>query len=184
MGKGANDDYVYELYIIIIGDSTSRLDGCLYAGQHKKKREEKSSGYFGSGLVVKSYIKKHGYDNVIKVIVNEVDTKEEADYEEIGLINDLRARYGCKCINIADGGHIPTVRKGAQIVKTSNRVIKELYLAGNSLATIHDLTGYSINTIKRRLDGMGIKRRSPTFGLGRRRDPVTGKFNSNRTKEA
>lgn len=180
----ADDGYVYELYIIIIGDPSSRLDGCLYAGQHKKKRGFKSNDYFGSGLIIKSYTKKHGYNNMIKVIVDEVYTKEEADCREINLISDLRTRYGDKCINIADGGHIPTVRKGTQIVKTNNNVIKELYLAGNSLATIHNLTGYSINTIKRRLDSMGVKRRLPTFGSDNRRNPVTGRFTSNKRKEA
>lgn len=178
MSKVTDDDYVYELYVIIIGDSTSRLNGCLYAGQHKKVRGKKSNDYFGSGLMIKSYAKKHGYNNMIKIVVDEVDTKEEADVSEIKLIEDLRKNYGARCINIADGGHIPTVCKGTQIVKTNNRVIKELYLAGNSLATIHDLTGYSINTIKRRLDGMGIKRRSPTFRSDSRRDPTTGRFNS------
>ena len=183
MSKVTDGDHVYELYIIIIGDPTSRLNGCLYAGQHKKRRGKRSNDYFGSGLIIRSYVKKHGYNNMIKIIVNEVNTKEEADVSEIKLIEDLRKNYGSKCINIADGGHIPTVRKGTQIVKTNNRVVKELYLAGNSLATIHDLTGYSINTIKRRLDSMGIKRRSPTFGSGSRKDPVTGRFSSNKRKE-
>lgn len=183
MSKVTDNDYVHELYVIIIGDPTSRLDGCLYAGQHKKKRGVRSNDYFGSGLIIKSYIKEHGYNNIIKIIVDEVSTQEEANHREIDLIDDLRKHYGSKCINIADGGFSPSIPKGTQLVKTNNKVIKELYLAGNSLATIHNLTGYSINTIKRRLDSMGIRRRSPTFGSVNRRDPITGRFNNNKGKE-
>ena len=180
----ADGDYVYELYIIIIGDPSSRLDGCLYAGQHKKKRGSKSNDYFGSGLIIKSYINKHGYGNAIKLIVDEVNTKEEVNKREIDLIADLRSHYGSKCINIADGGFSPSIPKGTQLVKTNNKVIKELYLAGNSMETIHKITGYSVNTIRRRLRSMGVDRRSPTFYSESRRNPITGRFNSNKRKEA
>ena len=183
MSKVTDNDYVHELYVIIIGDPTSRLDGCLYAGQHKKKRGARSNNYFGSGIIIKSYIKEHGYNNVIKIIVDEVSTQEEANCREIDLIEDLRKHYGSKCINIADGGFSPSIPKGTQLVKTNNKLIKELYLAGNSMDTIHSITGYSRNTIRRRLKSMGIKRRSPTFGLVNRRDPITGRFNSNKGKE-
>lgn len=73
-----------------------------YVGKHDG--DIFKDNYFGSGIAWTNVVKKHGKENIKRVILETYDTKEQADVLERKYIRDAKTCYGKNCLNIADGG--------------------------------------------------------------------------------
>ena len=82
--------------------TTNLKEGKVYIGQNKGELEP---SYYGSGIYLKSAIKKHGKQNFKLEVVCYLPTKEHLDEFEKFLIDKYREILGQdKLYNIADGG--------------------------------------------------------------------------------
>jgi len=89
------------MYIYLI---TNNINDKVYVGQ-SQKLVEKSTNYYGSGLIIKKAIKKYGKENFTKtILIDNVDKKSELDKYEIDIITKYKRLYGSNCYNIATGG--------------------------------------------------------------------------------
>lgn len=87
--------YIYKI--------TNKINGMMYIGQHKSSSIYDK--YIGSGLVLKRAVDKYGIENFQKEILSVVESKYQADIEEIYYIKLFRNAFGEQMLyNIADGG--------------------------------------------------------------------------------
>lgn len=87
------------IYMII-----NKVNDKTYIGQRESKKFCHQDKYMGSGKLLKKAFKKYGKENFEKLLVQYIETKEEADKQEIFWIAHYRER-GMAQYNIADGGH-------------------------------------------------------------------------------
>ena len=87
------------IYMII-----NKVNDKTYIGQRKSNKFCHEDKYMGSGKLLIKAIKKYDKENFEKLLVQYVETKEEADEQEIFWIAHYRER-GMAQYNIADGGH-------------------------------------------------------------------------------
>ena len=91
--------YTYEIYI---NNPESSLYGCYYYGKHETNNL--ADDYYGSGKVIRTYIKRHGYSGLEKRILKFCKDRNELLREEWSLIEDKRKQLGKKCLNMYEGG--------------------------------------------------------------------------------
>ena len=98
--------YVYK---IEIHNKKSSMDGCYYIGQHKYQTKYKDKNYYGSGSLIRHYIKKWGLIGLNKTILFECKNKEELNTKEKKYIKDLYKKDSFlnsgKCLNLKSGGN-------------------------------------------------------------------------------
>jgi hypothetical protein len=84
---------------------TNRLNNKFYVGKHKT--ENKEDNYFGSGLLIKRAIEKHGRKHFIKEILFECKNEEEMNQMEIDIVDeDFVARDDTYNVDLGgQGGH-------------------------------------------------------------------------------
>lgn len=73
-----------------------------YVGKHDG--DIFKDNYFGSGIAWSNVVKKHGKENIKRIILETYDTKEQANILEKKYIKEAKFAYGNNCLNIADGG--------------------------------------------------------------------------------
>jgi len=81
---------------MIIYKTTNLINGNFYIGQDSKNNPE----YLGSGLLLNKAIEKYGRENFLKEVVEQCNSKEELNSQEIFWISELKPLY-----NIAKGGN-------------------------------------------------------------------------------
>jgi hypothetical protein len=91
---------MFEIYKITLPD------GRTYYGQHNQERKKAGGGYYhgtyyGCGLRIKNYYKKHGITGVKKEVLYLCETQEEADRLEIKVISENKDLC---CLNLTGGG--------------------------------------------------------------------------------
>lgn len=86
------------IYMIV-----NKVNGKTYVGQRKSTKLCYDDKYMGSGKYLKSSQKHYGIENFEKLLVQYVETKEEANKQEIFWIAHYRAR-GMAQYNISNGG--------------------------------------------------------------------------------
>lgn len=91
---------IYTVYKII-----NTLNNRYYIGVHKTTNPNDS--YYGSGLVIKEAIKKHGKENFIKEILFTFENKEDAYNKEKELVNSETLKDPL-IYNVQVGG-VPTI---------------------------------------------------------------------------
>ncbi len=94
----------YYTYQIFIDDPSSTLDGCYYFGKRESTRTPATDIYWGSGVILGRYIKKHGTANLQKTIIDVVSCREELNKAEYELIEKKRNELGSQCLNKHEGG--------------------------------------------------------------------------------
>lgn len=92
--------YTYE---ICIENPNSVLDGCYYYGKHIT--DNLDDNYFGSGKLLKSYLKKYSNFGLKKTILNFFNNNGELNRAEVLLVDEKKKMLGDKCINLNVGGH-------------------------------------------------------------------------------
>ena len=85
---------------MIIYKTTNLINGKIYVGQDSKN----NPGYFGSGKIIKSAIKKYGKENFKKEIIETCTSKEILDEREKFWIKELNSRDKSIGYNITEGG--------------------------------------------------------------------------------
>lgn len=93
----------YYLYEITISNPESSLDGCFYYGKHITSNL--NDNYYGSGKIIKSYLKKYGTKGLTKNILSYYTSEEELNEAEKVLIENKKSKLQNKCLNLNDGGH-------------------------------------------------------------------------------
>lgn len=83
--------------------TVNKINGKTYIGQHKSMKFCHQDKYMGSGKNIKRAFKKYGIENFEKLLVQYVETKEEADKQERFWIAHYRER-GMAQYNITNGG--------------------------------------------------------------------------------
>ena len=73
------------MYFLIYKIS-NRLDNKFYVGKHKT--ENKKDDYFGSGLLLKRAVEKHGKENFTKEILFECASLEEMNQKETDIVDE------------------------------------------------------------------------------------------------
>lgn len=120
--------YVYKTTCI---NENSSLYGKYYIGQHKAK--EFDTKYFGSGNIIKKYIKKYGTDGLVCEILEWANSKEELnELEAIYVTIDL-IKNDIDCINMVNGGQCGNMWECMNEDQRNNRNIK----AGNAIHKKH-----------------------------------------------
>ena len=107
------------IYKIEINNKNSSMDGCYYYGQsiydkrYSQGKKHPLYVYFGSGVLIKKYIKKYGTFGLKKKIMCECNSQEELNNKENEYINNLYIddafRIGGKCLNLRAGGNQPVM---------------------------------------------------------------------------
>lgn len=92
----------YYLYEIFIEDPTSGLNGHYYYG--KKESTKLDDEYFGSGKLIRRYIKKYGTFKLRKTILGLYPDRDTLNKVERRLIDEKRAELGPLCLNMHEGG--------------------------------------------------------------------------------
>ena len=94
------------IYKITINNPESRFDGCYYIGQHESPKID--DNYYGSGVLIRQYIKKHGIVGLTKEVLTICYSPEELNLEEEKavdtLFNEDSIFNGGKCLNLKEGG--------------------------------------------------------------------------------
>lgn len=85
--------------------TTNTINGKKYIGQHKYGNPNFDKYYLGSGVVLRSAIKKYGRKNFEKEILCECDSAEELNNMEIYYIKLHNAVDSDNYYNLADGGN-------------------------------------------------------------------------------
>jgi len=65
---------------------TNKLNNKIYIGAHKTKN--KNDNYFGSGIILKRSVEKHGKENFNKEILFECSTENEMWEKEAGIVDE------------------------------------------------------------------------------------------------
>lgn len=94
----------YYTYQIFINDSSSTLDGCYYFGKRESTKTPATDIYWGSGVILRRYVKKHGTANLQKTIIDVVSCRDELNKAEHELIEKKREELGNLCLNKHEGG--------------------------------------------------------------------------------
>jgi hypothetical protein len=66
---------------------TNKLDNKIYVGKHKT--EDKNDEYFGSGLLLKRAVKKHGKEYFVKEILIECKSEDEMNQKEMDIVDEI-----------------------------------------------------------------------------------------------
>lgn len=93
--------------------------GAYYIGQHATLKMD--DGYLGSGIMIKSAIKKHGRQNFEREVLGVYATREEMNAAEIALITPA-VLADPLCYNLAPGGsgsHFGSVRRPRRLTLIS-----------------------------------------------------------------
>lgn len=114
---------------------TNKINGKTYIGQHKVKSVLKEDGYMGSGLVLKSAIKKYGRKNFEKTYITIAMSQSEANVLEQFYIEEERAK-GKAEYNIMGGGQ-GKERKVSERSKQKARENACKYWLGKHLSEEH-----------------------------------------------
>lgn len=98
--------YIYKTTVCLEG---SVLYGCYYIGQ--RKRSTTKDCYYGSGKIIKDFMRKHGTAHLKKEILAICESREELDLKEKEFIGDLYITDSYlkdgKCLNLKSGGEQP-----------------------------------------------------------------------------
>ena len=73
--------------IWILYQTTNNMNGKIYIGVHKLANTSKSKNYLGSGLVLKTAIKKYGRKNFVRATLAEFSYGEDAYTAEENMVN-------------------------------------------------------------------------------------------------
>lgn len=92
--------YTYEIYV---DDSNSSLNGCYYFGKRESNKLH-DDVYFGSGTLIRRYIKNHGTSKLQKTILEVFDNRSQLNAAEHELIETKRKELGHRCLNLHEGG--------------------------------------------------------------------------------
>ena len=92
--------YTYEIYI---DDETSSLNGSYYYGKHETNNLD--DNYYGSGRIIKRYIKKNGVNKLKKTILCFYNNRIDLNNAEYELVKNKKQFLKEKCINLRDGGN-------------------------------------------------------------------------------
>lgn len=115
--------YIYKI--------TNNLNGKIYIGQHKYNSDKYTDdyeslladGYWGSGILIKRAIKKHGKNNFTKdILVSHLECKEAADEAEKVFIKCYR-ELGADEYNLTDGGDGSLGRKLSEEAKEKLAIV-------------------------------------------------------------
>ena len=94
---------VFQYYIYKI---TNNLNGKIYVGQHKMRKNESLREYMGKGIAIQEAYKKYGRANFKKEIIEYIyddENNEKVSEREIFWIKELNSKYP-NGYNISDGG--------------------------------------------------------------------------------
>ena len=91
--------------IYTVYKTTNTINNKIYIGVHFTPNPNDS--YFGSGIIIKSSIKKYGKENFIKSILFEFDNPEDAYLKESQIVNNSFI-HRTDTYNIALGGNLAT----------------------------------------------------------------------------
>ena len=99
--------YIYKTTIL---NKNSSLNNHYYIGKHcsiscgKTEEEAKKDGYFGSGSIIRKYIKKNGTSNLFKEILKFIEINENVEDAEESFLNLEFDSFGNKiselCLNL------------------------------------------------------------------------------------
>ena len=98
---------VFQCYGYIYGIYNTINNQIVYIGQSQfngKNWLNRQRNYFGSGKIVKRFIKKHSKDALIKFIIDTADTPDELDILEKKYIKEYNTKVP-NGWNISNGGH-------------------------------------------------------------------------------
>lgn len=98
---------VFQCYGYIYGIYNTINKKIVYIGQSQfngKNWLNRQRNYFGSGKIIRNFIKKHSKDDLIKFIVDTADTPDELDILEKKYIKEYNTKVP-NGWNISDGGH-------------------------------------------------------------------------------
>lgn len=85
----------------IVYQTVNKINGKSYIGVDSNNNPK----YMGSGVLIKSAIKKHGKSNFEKKIIREFDNVDSAFKYERDLIKKVNAVESDEYYNLAEGGH-------------------------------------------------------------------------------
>lgn len=94
----------------IVYQTTNKITGKKYIGQHKCKTEKDS--YLGSGKILKRAIAKYGRENFVRETLYKAETPEELDKKEIEFISKYAATSSDDYYNVAEGGLTSRIMRG------------------------------------------------------------------------
>lgn len=112
------------IYMIV-----NKVNGKTYVGQHKSMNFCYQDNYIGSGKNIKRAFKKYGIENFEKLLVQYVETKEEADKQEIFWIAHYKEK-GMAQYNITNGGEgVVGLKHSEESRRKMSKSQKEYYLS-------------------------------------------------------
>ena len=112
--------YIYGIY-------NKELKKIVYIGQSRyfqltqKRSFRKLNQYFGSGILIHRYIKKHGLENLIKFFIDCADSKEQLNLLEIKYIKEYNTIFP-NGLNIAEGGNCIQKKGWHHTVEAKQRI--------------------------------------------------------------
>lgn len=98
---------------MIVYKITNLINGKIYVGQSLHD----NSNYFGSGIIIKTALKKYGKENFVKEVLCVCDTVEETNRLETYWITTLSSTTQAIGYNIANGGLSPGYHSDETLVK-------------------------------------------------------------------
>ena len=169
--------YVYKITIL---DESSKFNNCYYIGQHISTNIQ--DGYYGSGVLIKNYIKKHGVCNLKKEILyicNSIEELNSREYESINTLfeDDTVYRNG-KCLNLKEGGKnakASLVSKNKMSINTSGEK-NGFYGKHHSIETKQKLSEKSLgknNAMYGKTHSNEVKEKLRQFRTGKKHYPET-----------
>ena len=91
------------IYKTVIHNENSKLNNHYYIGQHKYDQDHLDSRYYGSGTILKDYIKKNGVTLLTCEILEWANSAEELNELEAQYVNEEVLKDSL-CINFVVGG--------------------------------------------------------------------------------
>lgn len=111
---------------------TNRLNNKIYVGAHKT--DNKNDEYFGSGLLLKRSVEKHGKENFNKEILFECVTELDMWQKESEIVDEeFVARNDTYNVKLGGYGGFDYINKNKLYHKHSNSVLIEMRKKGNDI---------------------------------------------------
>ena len=108
------------IYVTLVMDPISKLFNHYYIGQKKcKKSGIVVNNYYGSGTIIKNYIKIHGTKYLIRYIITWASSHEELNQLEAFYV-DKKTLTDPLCLNSSTGGNCKVTWSKASKQKASN----------------------------------------------------------------
>lgn len=111
---------------------TNRLNNKIYVGAHKT--DNKNDEYFGSGLLLKRSVEKHGKENFNKEILFECVTELDMWQKESEIVDEeFVSRNDTYNVKLGGYGGFDYINKNKLYHKHSNSVLIEMRKKGNDI---------------------------------------------------